>query len=39
MVERIVAYQRDAGRLLVIATNVPAEADKYDRVICVEDFR
>ena len=39
MVERIVAYQREAGRLLIIATNVAAEAEKCDRVICVEDFR
>ena len=39
MVERVIAYQRQAGRLLVIATNVPGEAEKCDTVICVEDFR
>lgn len=39
MVERVVAHQREAGRLLVIATNVPAEAEKCDTVLCVEDFR
>ncbi len=39
MVERIVAYQREAGRLLIIATNVSTEAEKCDEVLCVEDFR
>lgn len=39
MVARIVAYQREAERLLIIATNVPAEAEKCDRVISVEDYR
>ena len=39
MVERITAYQQEAGRLLIVATNVPAEAARCDAVIRIEDFR
>jgi heme exporter protein A len=38
MVERVMTYQRDAGRLLVVATNIAAEAERGDRVIRIEDF-
>jgi heme exporter protein A len=38
MVERVIVYQRDAGRLLVIATNIAAEAERGDTVIRIEDF-
>ncbi len=38
MVERVTASQRAAGGLLVIATNVAAEAEKCDAVIRIEDF-
>ena len=38
MVERVMAYQREAGRLLVIATNIAAEAERGDTVIRIEDF-
>lgn len=39
MVERVMAHQRAAGRLLVVATNVAAEAERCDAALCVEDFR
>ena len=39
MVERVVAHQRAAGRLLVLATNVAAETAGCDAEICIEDFR
>lgn len=39
MVERVMGYQRDAGRLLVVATNVADEANRCDATVCVEDFR
>ncbi len=38
MVEAVEARQRAAGRLLVIATNAPAEAARCDAQLCVEDF-
>ena len=38
MVERIIAHQKEAGQLLILATNVPTEADKCDTVIRIEDF-
>ncbi len=38
MVERVTASQRAAGGLLVIATNVAAEAEQCDAVIRIEDF-
>lgn len=39
MVAGVVARQMEAGRLLVVATNVADEAARCDREICVEDFR
>lgn len=39
MVERVMAYQRTAGRLLVIATNTAAEAAGCDTEVRIEDFR
>jgi len=39
MVDRIVAYQREAGRLLLVATNVPAEAARCDDVLRLEAHR
>lgn len=39
MVDDVVARQRDAGGLLVMATNVAQEASRCDRVIRVEDYR
>lgn len=39
MVERVIDHQRAEGRLLVVATNDPAEAARLDRVIRIEDFR
>jgi heme exporter protein A len=39
MVERIVREQRDRDRLLVVATNRPDEADRYDRKLRIEDHR
>ena len=39
MVERVVAFQQEAGQLLIMATNVPAEAAKCDAVIRIEDYR
>lgn len=39
MVERVMEHQRAAGALLVVATNVPAEADRCDAVLRLEDFR
>ncbi|HMB89953.1 MAG TPA: ATP-binding cassette domain-containing protein [Rhodothermales bacterium] len=38
MVERVMAHQREAGRILVIATNIAAEAEQGDTVIRIEDF-
>jgi heme exporter protein A len=39
MVERIVHEQRERDRLLVVATNRPDEADRYDRQLRIEDHR
>ena len=39
MVERIVREQRERDRLLVVATNHPDEADRYDRQLRIEDHR
>ena len=39
MVERVIAFQQEAGQLLIIATNVAAEAAKCDTVIRIEDYR
>lgn len=39
MVERIVREQRERDRLLVVATNRPDEADRYDRQLRIEDHR
>ena len=39
MVDHVMRRQRDAGRLLVVATNVASEAARCDEEICVEDFR
>ncbi|WP_457651374.1 ABC transporter ATP-binding protein [Rhodocaloribacter sp.] len=39
MVARIIAERRAAGRLIVVATNDPAEAARCDAVLCVEDYR
>jgi len=39
MVEGIVREQRDRDRLLVVATNRPDEADRYDRQLRIEDHR
>lgn len=39
MVDAVMARQRARDALLVVATNVPAEADRCDRALCVEDFR
>ncbi len=38
MVDEVVAYQRGAGRLLVVATNAASEAARCDTQLCVEDF-
>ncbi len=38
MVEHVTTHQRATGQLLVIATNVAAEAEKCDDVIRIEDF-
>ena len=39
MVERVIAYQLTQGRLLVVATNRPEEAARFDQVIRIEDLR
>ncbi len=39
MVERIMAHQQETGQLLIVATNVAAEAAKCDDVIRIEDYR
>jgi heme exporter protein A len=39
MVHDVINWQLDAGRILVVATNVAAEADSCDRSLSVEDFR
>lgn len=39
MVDAVMAHQRAADALLVVATNVAAEADRCDRALCVEDYR
>ena len=39
MVERITTHQQQAGRLLIVATNVAAEAARCDTVIRIEDYR
>lgn len=39
MVERVMAGQREAGRLLVVATNVEAEAARCERTLHVEAYR
>lgn len=39
MVERVIRHQREAGHLLVVATNVFSEAAKCDAVIRIEDYR
>jgi heme exporter protein A len=39
MVDDVMQWQTDAGRLLVVATNVPAEADACDRQLNVENHR
>ena len=39
MVDAVKAAQVDAGRLLVVATNIANEAATCDRTISVEDFR
>lgn len=38
MVDRVIAYQQQAGRLLVLATNDPAEAERCDEVLSIEAF-
>ena len=38
MVERVMAHQQAAGRLLVVATNVAAEAERCDAVVRIEDY-
>lgn len=38
MVGRVVAQQQQAGRLLVLATNDPAEAERCDEVLSIEAF-
>ena len=38
MVHDVMDWQLDAGRILVVATNVAAEADACDRNLSVEDF-
>jgi heme exporter protein A len=38
MVHDVMDWQLDAGRILVVATNVAAEADACDRSLSVEDF-
>ena len=38
MVERVIALQQEAGQLLIIATNVAAEAAQCDEIIRIEDF-
>jgi len=39
MVRGVMDWQADAGRILVVATNVAAEAETCDRTLSVEDFR
>lgn len=39
MVERVIAHQRAQGRLLVVATNNPEEAERLDCTLRIEDFR
>jgi heme exporter protein A len=39
MVERVTAHHREAGRLLVVATNVAEEADRCDAALRIEAFR
>jgi heme exporter protein A len=39
MVDRVVAHQREAGRLLVVATNVTEEAARCDQALRIEAFR
>ncbi|MDX1545675.1 MAG: ATP-binding cassette domain-containing protein [Rhodothermales bacterium] len=39
MVERVIEHQRATGGLLVVATNAPAEADRCDAILRLEDFR
>ena len=38
MVEDVVAEWRNAGRLVVVATNRPGTAARCDERLCVEDF-
>lgn len=38
MVDRVMAYQCAAGRVLVVATNVAAEAEKCDAMVRIEDY-
>ena len=39
MVERVMTHQKAVGCLLVVATNLPAEAARCDEVLRIEDFR
>lgn len=39
MVDRVVEYQQEQERLLVVATNNPDEAARHNRELCVEDYR
>lgn len=39
MVGRVMAHQREAGRLLVVATNVAEEAARCDQVLRIEAYR
>lgn len=39
MVDRVVTHQRESGQLLVIATNVAAEAEKCDDLVRIEAYR
>lgn len=39
MVEVVMQEQREAGGLLVVATNVAAEAARCDQTVCVEAYR
>lgn len=39
MVDRVMAHQREAGRLLVVATNVADEAARCDTAVRIEEHR